>query len=89
MESLGRSIETAELDYRGQRRELVSTKACLIHVADPPSSAISYENPPRRMCSSSRERRQLQSVDLHINNANAYEESLAVLIQVGGLASMS
>src|SRR6202023_2673249 len=40
------SVETAELDHRGQRRELISTKACLIHVADPPSSAILNENPP-------------------------------------------
>jgi hypothetical protein len=49
MKSFGRGVETAELDYRGQRRELISTKACLIHAADPPSSAVSNENPPRRL----------------------------------------
>ena len=31
----------------------------------------------------------LLAIDLHISNANAYEESLAVLIHAGCLASMA
>jgi hypothetical protein len=49
MQSLGSGVETAGFDHGGQRRELISTEACLIHLADPPSSAISNENPPRRL----------------------------------------
>jgi hypothetical protein len=35
------------------------------------------------------ERDKLLAVDLHISDANAYEESLAVLIVAGCLASMA
>jgi hypothetical protein len=58
-------------------------------MADPPSSAILNENPPRKMRSYMKveERRMLLAVKLNISIANAYEESLAVLLRLGCLAS--
>jgi hypothetical protein len=44
-------------------------------MADPPSSAISDENPPRSLRTYSRECRQLLAVDLHISDANASAET--------------
>jgi hypothetical protein len=60
-----------------------------VFMANPPPSAISNRNPPRKIGTYSGECGKLLAIDLHINNANAYEESLAGLIHAGCLASVA